>query len=360
LRFAHRVGFRGLNEYKEARVRNGIDLLRQWKRAWVPLVVLAPFLVLLAVAPGAGAAQQVISSAGPLNTIEIGGDLACQMTRPEDGAPEFFGSDVLPTTTGACGTFLVTGGTDYGPNVPSAPGRAPYTPVSQSAVAGNGTSGTPFQVVTVVDVGTTGLRISQTDSYVAGNEFYRSDIAVANTTGSPIDASLYHAGDCFLQNSDTGFGTFDAASGDIFCSVNANNSPAARIEGFAPLTGGSHYFESAYGTVWGAINPTGAQFPDTCDCSINEDNGAGLSWPLSVPVNGTLSFSLLTTASPTGQLPGQSLSGGGGGSGAPDSSPTGNGNKCQKKKKKKHKKHAAEAKKHKKHKSCKKKKKKKK
>ena len=328
-------------------MRNGNDLLRKWKRAWVTLAGLAPFVVLLAAAPGAGAAQQVISSAGPLNNIYINDHLACQATRPEDASPEFFDD----TGTGACGTFLATGGTVYGPKVP--PGGPPSltldTPVSQSGVSGTGTSGAPFQVVTVVGIGSTGLRITEADSYVAGNEFYRTDIKVTNTTGSSIDASLYHAGDCFLQSSDFGFGFFDAPSGGIFCSLSADNSPRARIEGFSPLTGGSHYLEAAYYTVWDAIKTTGPQFPDTCECSINEDNGAGLSWPLSVPANGTLDFSLLTTFSPTGQLPGQSSSG----SGAP-------GSKCQKKKKKKHKKHAAVAKKHKKHKSCKKKKKKKK
>jgi hypothetical protein len=343
LRLAHRVGFRGLNGHKEAAVRNGIDLLRKWKRAWVPLVVLAPFVVLMAAAPGAGAAQQVISSAGPLNNIYLNDQLSCQATRPEDAKVEFYGG----TDPGACGTFLAAGSTSYGDDVPSGNSRTPYTPVSQSGIAGNGTSGAPFQVVTVVDVGSTGLRITQIDSYVVGNEFYRTDIAVKNTTGAPIGATLYHAADCYLQNSDTGFGFFDAPSGGIFCSIDANNSPPARIEGFSPLTGGSHHFESNFDNVWFGITHTGTQFPDTCDCSINQDNGAGLSWPASVPANGTLSFSLLTTFSPTGKLPGQSSSGA-------------QGSKCQKKKKKKHKKHAAEAKKHKKHKSCKKKKKKRK
>ena len=42
----------------------------------------------------------------------------------------------------------------------------------------------PYRVVTVVDAGSTGLRISQTDSYVVGDEFYRTRHRVSNSTGS--------------------------------------------------------------------------------------------------------------------------------------------------------------------------------
>ena len=35
-------------------------------------------------------------------------------------------------------------------------------------------------MVTVVDVGTTGLRIQQTDTYVTGQEFYTTDVMITN------------------------------------------------------------------------------------------------------------------------------------------------------------------------------------
>src|SRR5205807_73253 len=112
---------------------------------------------------------------------------------------EFFGG----TDPGSCGTFLAAGGDAYGSRVSTS-----FTPVSQSGVTGSGTTGNPFRVVTVVAAGTTGLTVAQTDTYVAGQESYRTDMTVSNSTGAPIDAALYHAGDCFLQNSDTGFGLF--------------------------------------------------------------------------------------------------------------------------------------------------------
>jgi PKD repeat protein len=157
-------------------------------------------------------------------------------------------------------------------------------------------------VVTTGDAGSSGLHASQTDSYVDGNEFYRSDVTVSNSTESPITATIFHAGDCFLQNSDEGFGWFDPASQGIFCSENANNSPPGRIVGFQPLTAGSHYTESFFDTVWSQITQAGTQFPDACDCATSEDNGAGLSWPVTVPANGSTTISFFSTFSPTGSI----------------------------------------------------------
>jgi hypothetical protein len=249
-------------------------------------------------AGSASAAQQVISSRGPLNNIYLQDGLACNATHVGDTAPEFFGG----TDPGSCGTFLSTGGTSYGPAV--GPSSTPYTPVSQTRVTGAGTIGSPYKVRTVVAVGGTGLRITQTDSYVAGEEEYRTDIAIANSTGAPIRATLYHAGDCYLQNSDVGYGYFDAISGGIYCTATPNNSPPARVVGFRPLSGGSRYLEGGFRAVWNGITAAGDRFNDSCDCTIREDNGAGLSWPVNVPGNGSARISLATRFSPSGAVSG--------------------------------------------------------
>ena len=128
-----------------------------------------------------------------------------------------------------------------------------------------------------MDAGATGLRITETDSYVVGQETYRTNVAVQNTTGSPIDTALYHAGDCFLQDSDLGFGWVDSLRGGVYCAANADNTPAGRIVGFVPVASpGSSHIEGVYSYVWAAIN--GDQFPSTCACAASVDNGAGLSW----------------------------------------------------------------------------------
>ena len=83
------------------------------------------------------------------------------------------------------------------------------------------------------------------------------------------------------------------------CVMSAAND--ARIEQWTPLTGNSHYIEADYATVFDAIN--GGQFPDTCACEFAIDNGAGLSWPVSIAPGQSVSFSHETFFSPLGRAP---------------------------------------------------------
>jgi uncharacterized repeat protein (TIGR01451 family) len=152
----------------------------------------------------------------------------------------------------------------------------------------------------VVDLGTTGLRITQTDTYVAGEESYRTDVAVANTGATSRTATLYRAGDCYLQDSDSGFGDVDPATGAVACA--ADSTEGARIEQLFPISPGSSYFEAGFSEVWSRI---GAQlpFPNTCRCGEFLDNGVGLSWGITVPVGGSVTRSHLVTFSPLGRRP---------------------------------------------------------
>jgi hypothetical protein len=255
---------------------------------------------LLLAAPGALAAQQVISSDGPLTKIYLNDNLACSADHEGDSHGEFFGG----TDPGACGTFLSVGRASYGPAVPADPvQRTPFKPVSQTPVTGAGTATDPLKVVTVVDVAA-GLRITQTDTYVVGQESYRSDGTVNNFAEGAISASLYHAGDCFLQGSDRGYGAYDPTTGGVFCALSANNTPPDRIVGFVPVDPGGHFIESSFSTVWTAIDAGGTPFPDSCLCDSEQDNGAGLSWSISVPAGRSVTRSLITTFSPAGVTPG--------------------------------------------------------
>src|SRR5207302_3308555 len=94
----------------------------------------------------------------------------------------------------------------------------------------------------------------------------------------------------------------DSVGHGIYCSANANNSPPARVVGFAPITPGSSYDEGFYATVYSRVTSTAAPFPNTCDCTILQDNGAGLSWPIAVSPGGSATISLSTVMSPTGAL----------------------------------------------------------
>jgi uncharacterized repeat protein (TIGR01451 family) len=260
-------------------------------------VLVVAVMVLSLLAASTSALGATITSSGPLTNIGISDQLNCSVNHTSDAAGEFYGDT-------ACGTLVAVGGALFGPaSIPaggSASPRTPFTPVSQSTVTGTGTSADPYRVVTVVDLGTTGLRITETDSYVVGDESYRTDVQVANSGTASQDAILYRAGDCFLQSSDVGFGSVDTATGAVACT--AGTAPGSRIEQWFPISPGSHYYEAGYSEVWAQIG--GQQsFPDTCRCAEFIDNGAGLSWNITIPAGGSVTRSHLTTFSPLGRLP---------------------------------------------------------
>ncbi len=249
---------------------------------------------------------QDISSAGPLTDVFLGNDLSCQVAYAGDSSYEFYPPAAAP---GDCGTFIFTGGTLYAPDFGNHGGTAtggigsytPWTPVSQTAVTGAGTSSSPYTVTTVATAGSTGLTLTEVDAYVVGQNTYRTDVTIANSTGSAQSGILYRAGDCYLQGSDFGYGLVTGGNSPA-CTVNPNNSPSGRIEQWVPITGGNAYVEDYYGTVWGDIGAH-ADFPDTCQCTSLLDNGGGISWDFTAPANGSVTYSHLTAFSPTGNLP---------------------------------------------------------
>jgi thrombospondin type 3 repeat protein len=256
-------------------------------------VVATAGLVFGAAASSAGA-DATISSSGPLTAITIGSDLACQVSHTGDTSFEFFPGGQSP---GNCGTFLSFGGALYAPNNAGVSGHIAFTPVSQSGVTGSGSTGDPFTVVTTVDVGTTGAQIIETDTYVVGSESYRTDVQLsgARAGGSFI---LWRAADCYLQNSDRGYGTV-GGNGIVACrGVNPDGSPGPRLEAWTPITPGSSFYEAPYGDVWTAISQQ-QPFGNTCACDQLIDNGAGLSWSGTLPQGGSLTFSHDTLLSPT-------------------------------------------------------------
>jgi hypothetical protein len=254
-----------------------------------PRVSLLFLIAALAVAgaPAAARAQGPvdIASAGPLQHIFLSTSLGCQVQYAGDPQYSFFSPS---SNLGSCTTGLITGTQRLFP-----------IPVSQSAITGNGTRATPFRVVTSADFSSTPpLRVIQTDSYVTGDDYYRSFVTVRNTGRSAQSLVLFRGADCYLQGSDSGYGFFDPATNAIYCSANPNNSPAARIEGFAPLSAGASWFEGHYSA---ATSPAGP-YPSTCECDVSQDNGIGLSWNVTVPAGGSVTRSFATTFSPAGIL----------------------------------------------------------
>lgn len=256
---------------------------------------LAGYIFLLAVLPVL-AAETSITSAGPLTQIIVSDTLNCQVAHEADEEFELYPST---STSGHCGTFLAVGGTVFGPSGVS-PTGTPWAPAAQAPVAGSGSGGDPLRIVTVVDAPQAGLRVQQTDSYVVGSQSYRTDIQIQNASTEPRAGILYRAGDCFLQEDDSGFGRVD--NGAPACIVDP--ALGRRIEQWTPITPGSHYFEGGFSEVWSIIRSQG-HFPDTCACNERIDNGAGLSWSVDVAAGQSVVISHETFFSPVGRGPAQ-------------------------------------------------------
>jgi len=251
-------------------------------------------------AASANVAYQDIASNGPLTHVFVGNELSCQVAHVGDESYELFPPGTAP---GDCGTFLAVGSNLYAPNFDKHDGSAvgiPFTPfktVTQSEVTGTGTVEDPYTVVTTVAAGKTGLRLTEIDSYVTGTEAYQTDVTITNTSDAAKTGILYRAGDCFLQGSDIGTGIADPGSSSVGC-----QSDSGRIEEWVPITPGADYYETDFASLWDRI---GSQlpFPNTCDCDVNEDNGAGVSWNAQIPAGGSATYSQITAFSPQGNLP---------------------------------------------------------
>jgi len=234
----------------------------------------------LALQPSAFAAT--VGSAGPLVAIAVTPDLNCAVNHVVDPSHGAFYNDT------ACGTLVAVNGTLFGPaTIPagfSAGPRTPFTPVSQSAVTGTGADGDPFTIVTVVDLATTGLRLTETDTYRVGDETYRTDVGLANRGTTAATAIVYRAGDCYLQGSDDGYGLVGSSPGAIACTAEPEPNPGGRMVQWTPITPGSSYREGRSDAVWAAIG-TQQSFANSCSCWDIQDNGAGLSWSVTVPGN---------------------------------------------------------------------------
>ncbi len=290
-------------------------------------------LAALAWQPAMGAAE-VINTSGPLSSINVEDSLDCQVLASGDTTPSFYSDSLSGTEDGGCGTFLAlvegqdvpTADTLFGPTPAAADWEAKtaFTSAGTQKITGVGTAADPYVITTEVyaeePVEETEpvefvkvAKLTETDSYVTGAESYETTIVVDNLGATPLKGTLYHVGDCYLADHDTGYGALNVpSSGSVDCTVTPNNTPAGRIMAFTPVatTGfpvsSARYVESQWPTFWEDVKPNGEQLPDTLDATTNEDNGMGLSWPLSLKTSDSpaseheATLKLTTTVSPYG------------------------------------------------------------
>jgi hypothetical protein len=234
---------------------------------------------------------QTINSAGPLTELYVGNELSCQAKLGQDEVYSYFPSTRAP---GDCGTFLQIGANPdvYAPDFDEHDGTAasnsdwvPWTPVSQTPVGGDGSQSNPYSVTTTVAAGATGVLVRETYSYATGSRGYDVETTVINNNATPRSVRLYHAVDCYLAGSDHGYGFVDPGTGGlqaggVFCTETPNNNPPGRALGFTPSQP-ANFVEGFYDDVWAVTG--GADYPNTAEPDLFQDNGLGLQFNLTVP-----------------------------------------------------------------------------
>lgn len=226
--------------------------------------------------------------------ILITEDLNCGVGYEGDSSPEFYHDT-------ACATLVAVDDVLYGPaNIPA--GLTPdqdWVPVAQTE-GGAGTAADPYWVETVVKGGDA-VEVTQLDTYVQGENSYQTVINVASLSETASDAIIYHGADCYLQDSDDGFGSHNPATGAITCHAPEGNefSPEARIEEFVPLSAGSNFLYGFYSEIWDAIDAKTPLPDEVLHGDELIDNGIALSWSVNLGA-GPQSVSMLTNFSPLG------------------------------------------------------------
>jgi hypothetical protein len=204
-----------------------------------------------------------------------------------DGAQQFYARD-------AGGTFLEVDGVVYGDIPPANNGFQPvaFTPVSNTGPTGSGTAADPFKIVTVVTAGATGVRLTQTTTYVQGDAIYTIDVALSNTSGASRAAKIIHGADLYLNfvgnRPDFGYGFYDEDSG----AVGALSEDGQSAQVFIPVTPADAYQEAFYALFWRRIGIEGGVAGPGLNNTINSsfhDTAAGLQYNRTLAAGGTAS-----------------------------------------------------------------------
>lgn len=203
-------------------------------------------------------------------------DLQCGLFTQEDLRDEFFGGSF---GNDACGTFVAIDGLLYGPSViPAGSGLGvvePWTPVSQT-FDGTGTQADPFTTVTRVAAAFSGIELTETDTWVDGGNVVNSRFVITSEAGDARPVRLYRAADCYVGDSDVGFGSYIPASQTVGCLRDNFNGTQTELR-LSPQTPGATVLEGGFNEVWQAVATQGP-LANACRCGENIDNGIAASW----------------------------------------------------------------------------------
>lgn len=157
------------------------------------------------------------------------------------------------------------------------------------------------QIVTVVDLGDSGVRMTQTFTLMDGARYVTKDWSFENTGETSFGAvRLYHGGDTYFGGEDDAFGFYDPAKSMVY--VRNNLFEDWGIMGFYanPGTPASHYFEGDYSEGNG-YPEDGVDLPDTVLPEF-VDAGYYLQWDSALAQGATWAVQAYEVWTPGGPL----------------------------------------------------------
>ncbi len=246
------------------------------------------------------AAPATVTITGNPLTIVIGDETSMEVyDSAVPGGGQYFPTDCAAGETADSGVFASTGGVIYGPDFNAHPcGSAsnsytPWTKVSLSPVTGTGGSGDPFTVVIVVDAGVTGLRLTETITYVNGTKAASIALAFSDTGNAAVAWDTFIGADLYLASSDAGT---PALVGGAAAGKDCQFQNYTIL--FGNSTANDRYSANGYGTIWSEISAGMLSNTVATGCL---DNGIANEWTART-LNPGGSVTIDTGISFTGQL----------------------------------------------------------
>lgn len=237
--------------------------------------------------------QDIGAAVGPLRHIYIGADGSFQVSHAANN--DSFQVNPATSPLGDAGTFLAYNGLCYAPrfeqhddtSVPDR-GQQPWDMHAQSAVATvDGVSRVITQLQTLGD----DITVTQVDTYVHGQDCWRTDMILQNDYNVAAEVILYRALDTQLYGGAGGCG-MTRAGGIVGVARNEGNIPAGPVLWLIPLVGGG-YVEDNINDIWDNVLGL-VSLPNTVKSTEETDAGLGVAWELTIPPRSVVVRSCLT------------------------------------------------------------------
>jgi hypothetical protein len=151
-----------------------------------------------------------------------------------------------------------------------------WTPVSNT-LTGTGSSADPFVIATVIQLGVTGVQVTQRLTYVNGDRWLRKSWVIQNNGPTTYrDLRFFHGGDTYFGGDDSARSWFDPINYMVYLTNSSFENSG--FMGFYPnpATPAAHYFAGGY-SVGNMQASSTARLSDTADASYR-DAGYQLEW----------------------------------------------------------------------------------